>query len=168
MHPRYHTSPHETPLPPLDVYLPVCVQGNEAAFTFLETVLDQVITQFPCPYIHIGGDEVPKVGVVLWAPGFGAWLGSCWEACRVCGPLASRARLAIGTAGPSHPQDRPLLLVQHFRRRTLLSNVHPLESMLGLLSVPAIPNLHHPCLPCVVLLPLAARFAGRSVPSARL
>jgi N-acetyl-beta-hexosaminidase len=30
-------------------------------FQFLEGVLDQVITQFPCSYIHIGGDEVPKV-----------------------------------------------------------------------------------------------------------
>ena len=33
-------------------------------FTFLQQVLDQVITQFPCPYIHIGGDEVPKVSVL--------------------------------------------------------------------------------------------------------
>lgn len=36
-------------------------QGNDGTFTFLEAVLDQVVAQFPCPYIHIGGDEVPKV-----------------------------------------------------------------------------------------------------------
>lgn len=35
-------------------------QGNDAAFNFLETVLDQVVQQFPCSDIHIGGDEVPK------------------------------------------------------------------------------------------------------------
>lgn len=38
-----------------------CAQGNDEAFAFLEGVLDQVIGQFPCSYIHIGGDEVPKV-----------------------------------------------------------------------------------------------------------
>jgi hypothetical protein len=48
-------------------------------FTFLQQVLDQVITQFPCPYIHIGGDEVPKVSVEggerwgLWRGGGGWW-----------------------------------------------------------------------------------------------
>eukprot|EP00775_Hariotina_reticulata_P014504 gene14504-14629_t len=35
--------------------------GNDAVFDFLQTVLDQVIVQFPYQYIHIGGDEVPKV-----------------------------------------------------------------------------------------------------------
>ncbi len=35
--------------------------GNEEAFTFLENVLSEVIDLFPSKYIHIGGDEVPKV-----------------------------------------------------------------------------------------------------------
>ncbi len=39
-----------------DVYCP-----NEATFTFLENVLLEVIELFPGPYIHIGGDECPKV-----------------------------------------------------------------------------------------------------------
>jgi hexosaminidase len=39
----------------------VLLQGNDEAFQFLEGVLDQVLSQFPCSYIHIGGDEVPKV-----------------------------------------------------------------------------------------------------------
>lgn len=36
-----------------------CV-GNEETFTFLETVLDEVIDLFPSEYIHIGGDEANK------------------------------------------------------------------------------------------------------------
>jgi hexosaminidase len=38
-----------------DVFCP-----NETTFTFLETVLDEVLDLFPSKYIHIGGDEVPK------------------------------------------------------------------------------------------------------------
>lgn len=33
---------------------------SEATFDFLYTVLDEVAALFPSPYIHIGGDEVPK------------------------------------------------------------------------------------------------------------
>jgi hexosaminidase len=33
---------------------------SEATFRFLETVLDEVMELFPGPYVHIGGDEVPK------------------------------------------------------------------------------------------------------------
>ena len=39
-----------------DIYCP-----SEATFTFLTDVLAEVITLFPGKYIHIGGDEVPKV-----------------------------------------------------------------------------------------------------------
>ncbi|HUA80281.1 MAG TPA: family 20 glycosylhydrolase [Dyella sp.] len=39
-----------------DIY---CV-GNPDTFTFLQHVLDEVITLFPSPYVHIGGDETPK------------------------------------------------------------------------------------------------------------
>lgn len=35
--------------------------GNDSVFTFLENVLDEVIALFPSEYIHIGGDECPKV-----------------------------------------------------------------------------------------------------------
>ncbi|TRZ41568.1 beta-N-acetylhexosaminidase [Robertkochia solimangrovi] len=34
--------------------------GKEETFTFLETVLDEVVELFPSEYIHIGGDECPK------------------------------------------------------------------------------------------------------------
>ncbi|MEO5890993.1 MAG: beta-N-acetylhexosaminidase [Ferruginibacter sp.] len=39
-----------------DVFCP-----TETTFTFLENVLDEVIALFPSSYIHIGGDECPKV-----------------------------------------------------------------------------------------------------------
>lgn len=35
--------------------------GNEQVFTFLENVLDEVLALFPSEFIHIGGDECPKV-----------------------------------------------------------------------------------------------------------
>ncbi len=38
----------------------LCV-GKEATFTFLEDVLTEVMELFPSKYIHIGGDECPKV-----------------------------------------------------------------------------------------------------------
>ncbi len=43
--------------------------GNDATFAFLEAVLTEVIKLFPSPYIHIGGDEVPKTR---------------WKACSKC------------------------------------------------------------------------------------
>ncbi len=35
--------------------------GNDSVFTFLEGVMDEVLPLFPSKYIHIGGDECPKV-----------------------------------------------------------------------------------------------------------
>jgi N-acetyl-beta-hexosaminidase len=34
--------------------------GKESTFEFLQTVLREVVTVFPSPYVHIGGDEAPK------------------------------------------------------------------------------------------------------------
>ncbi|HFE53286.1 MAG TPA: beta-N-acetylhexosaminidase, partial [Bacteroidetes bacterium] len=34
--------------------------GNDQTFEFLEDVLTEVMDIFPSPYIHVGGDEVPK------------------------------------------------------------------------------------------------------------
>jgi hexosaminidase len=42
------------------VYPDIYCAGKEAAFTFLQNVLDEIIDLFPSPYIHIGGDEAPK------------------------------------------------------------------------------------------------------------
>lgn len=38
-----------------DIYLP-----SDSTFQFLRNVMDEVCALFPSPYIHIGGDEVPK------------------------------------------------------------------------------------------------------------
>ncbi len=39
----------------------VLCAGNEDAMLFVEDVLNEVMDVFPSPYIHIGGDECPKV-----------------------------------------------------------------------------------------------------------
>jgi hexosaminidase len=43
--------------------------GKEETFKFLENVLEEVLDIFPCRYVHVGGDEVPKTQ---------------WEKCREC------------------------------------------------------------------------------------
>jgi hexosaminidase len=43
------------------VFNDVFCAGNDSTFRFLEDVLDEVIALFPSKYIHIGGDECPKV-----------------------------------------------------------------------------------------------------------
>lgn len=43
--------------------------GNEAVFSFLEDVMDEVMELFPSHYIHVGGDEAAK---------------SSWPSCRLC------------------------------------------------------------------------------------
>ncbi|MCE5204505.1 MAG: glycoside hydrolase family 20 protein [Porphyromonadaceae bacterium] len=42
------------------VFDDVLCPGKEETFTFLETVLTEVMEIFPSKYIHIGGDEAPK------------------------------------------------------------------------------------------------------------
>ena len=67
-----HSTPALLAYPDLDCPLPrvdnnghptrpweYCV-GNEKTYQFLEDVLSQIIELFPCPYVHIGGDECPK------------------------------------------------------------------------------------------------------------
>ena len=51
-----------------------CV-GNEAVYTFLETVLAEVMEVFPSKYIHIGGDEAGK---------------QHWKTCQKCQALMSK------------------------------------------------------------------------------
>ena len=43
------------------VFDDVLCAGNEETYTFLENILTEVMEMFPSEYIHIGGDEVPKV-----------------------------------------------------------------------------------------------------------
>ena len=43
------------------VFDDVFCAGNDSTFTFLQNVLDEILPLFPSKYIHIGGDECPKV-----------------------------------------------------------------------------------------------------------
>ena len=42
------------------VFKEIYCAGNDSTFQFLEDILTEVLDLFPSPYIHIGGDEVPK------------------------------------------------------------------------------------------------------------
>jgi N-acetyl-beta-hexosaminidase len=42
------------------VFADVLCAGNDAAFALLERIVDGLVELFPGPYIHVGGDEVPK------------------------------------------------------------------------------------------------------------
>ncbi|MCK5127054.1 MAG: beta-N-acetylhexosaminidase [candidate division Zixibacteria bacterium] len=43
--------------------------GNDDVFSFLQNVLDEIVSLFPGEYIHIGGDECPK---------------EAWKSCELC------------------------------------------------------------------------------------
>jgi hexosaminidase len=43
------------------VYEDVFCAGNDSVFSFLEQVLTEIMAIFPSEYIHIGGDECPKI-----------------------------------------------------------------------------------------------------------
>ena len=51
------------------VFDDVFCAGKETTFSFLQDVLDEVVTLFPSKYIHIGGDECPK---------------TFWKQCKQC------------------------------------------------------------------------------------
>ena len=51
------------------VFDDILCAGKEETFRFVKAVLDEVMDAFPSEYIHIGGDEAPKVR---------------WEACPLC------------------------------------------------------------------------------------
>lgn len=43
------------------VFKDIYCAGNDQTLQFIKDVMDEVMTLFPSPYIHIGGDEAPKV-----------------------------------------------------------------------------------------------------------
>lgn len=55
----------------------LCV-GKESTFEFLENVMDEVISLFPCEYVHIGGDEA---------------IYTRWEECPRCQRLKRKLKL---------------------------------------------------------------------------
>ncbi len=60
------------------VFTDVLCPGKESTFAFLEAVLTEVLELFPSPYIHVGGDEVPK---------------QSWAACPPCQAIIRREKL---------------------------------------------------------------------------
>ncbi len=60
------------------IFKDVYCAGNDSVFTFLEDVLSEVIDLFPGEYIHIGGDECPKLR---------------WEECPKCQRRIKEQRL---------------------------------------------------------------------------
>jgi hexosaminidase len=61
------------------VFAEVLCPGKPFTFTFVQQVLDEVIALFPAPFVHIGGDEVPK---------------DRWRACASCQAIMRREGLA--------------------------------------------------------------------------
>jgi len=55
------------------IFPDVYCAGKEETFSFLEDVLDEVVTLFPSEYVHIGGDEV-----------FNKYFKTSWENCPNC------------------------------------------------------------------------------------
>lgn len=45
----------------MGVFPDVLCGGNDRALQFAKDVLNEIMDIFPSPYIHIGGDECPKV-----------------------------------------------------------------------------------------------------------
>ena len=69
-YPELGCTGEELPVPnDWGVFKDIYCAGDEATFAFLEQVLTEVLELFPSEYIHIGGDEAPKVR---------------WEACAKC------------------------------------------------------------------------------------
>ena len=70
---------------PFDVNVPAGVSkgiycpGNEATYAFLQDVLTEVFALFPSPFVHLGGDEVPR---------------EVWEKCSMCQKRISDEKLA--------------------------------------------------------------------------
>jgi len=79
--------------------------GNDEVFTFLETVLARVASLFPDPFVHVGGDEVPrdrwracpKCRARIEAEGLAdADELQSWFIARVGGILAAHGRRLVG------------------------------------------------------------------------
>jgi hexosaminidase len=69
------------------VFDDVFCAGKDSTFFFLQDVLDEVMTLFPSPYIHIGGDECPKTR---------------WNACPLCSLRMQQEKLPDADALQSY------------------------------------------------------------------
>jgi hexosaminidase len=62
------------------VFEDVMCAGNEQTFALLAEILDEVVALFPGPYVHVGGDEVPKTR---------------WSACAKCAARMQAEHLGV-------------------------------------------------------------------------
>ena len=67
----------------------VLCAGNDSVLTFIDTVLGEITDLFPSEYIHVGGDECPKVR---------------WEACVKCQAKAKALGLKANEKGTVEQQ----------------------------------------------------------------
>jgi hexosaminidase len=60
-YPEYSCCGTAEPIPlQAGVYAGVFCAGRDETFAFLQDILQEVLALFPGPYVHVGGDEVPK------------------------------------------------------------------------------------------------------------
>ena len=79
------------------VYRDILCAGNEKVYTFIKDVLDHVCDLFPGQYIHIGGDESPRVR---------------WEHCPKCQAMIAKLGLKDNDG-----QSKEALLQGYFANR---------------------------------------------------
>lgn len=86
------------------VFDDVFCAGRDSTFTFLQDVLDEVLTLFPSQYIHIGGDECPKTR---------------WKACLHCQKRIKEEKLSNEEELQSYFVGRIAKYVQSKGRRVI-------------------------------------------------
>jgi hexosaminidase len=79
--------------------------GKEETFTFLQTVLDELIDLFPSPFIHIGGDEAPKMR---------------WKACPDCQRRMRQLGLNSAHELQGYFTNRLVAHLEHHNRRAVI------------------------------------------------
>lgn len=67
----------------------VLCAGNDSVLSFIDGVLGEIVELFPSEYVHVGGDECPKVR---------------WEACPKCQAKARELGLKAGAKGTVEEQ----------------------------------------------------------------
>ena len=77
--------------------------GNEAVYTFLETVLTELVDVFPSEYIHIGGDEA-----------FNEEMGIPWDHCPKCAAKMRQLGIKKGPMAKHYLQNYVTARMQDF------------------------------------------------------
>jgi len=81
--------------------------GNEEVYTFLETLIGELLELFPAPWFHIGGDEAPKTR---------------WEACPRCRAKMQELGLASHRQLQGYFSSRLVEFLRSHGRRAIMWN----------------------------------------------